>query len=224
MSVLKVGGLTALTTIDFPGHLAAVVFCQGCPWRCPYCHNPHLLPGTGSEYLQWDQVLSFMQERKGLLDGVVFSGGEPTSQFCLLQAIQEIKQLDFSVGLHTAGPYPERLSELLPHLDWVALDIKAPFDSYEKITGIPHSGEKAKQSALLILESGLPYEFRTTVHPGLIDDISLFILAENLKQMGVEHFALQNFRPTTALPIPENPLSPDTIETISAMFPQFEVR
>ncbi|MCF6313814.1 MAG: anaerobic ribonucleoside-triphosphate reductase activating protein [Verrucomicrobiales bacterium] len=224
LPALKVAGLTALTTIDFPGQLAAVVFCQGCPWRCPYCHNPNLLPNTGSDSLPWQQVTSFMNDRRGLLDGIVFSGGEPTSQTALLQAILEMKQLGFSVGLHTAGPYPDRLSKVLAHLDWIALDIKAPFDSYDKITGALHSGEKAKQSALLILESGLPYEFRTTVHPNLIDERSLLILARNLQQMGVENFALQDFRPTSALPKVEEPLSAHVIKAIGAMFPQFLVR
>ncbi len=224
MSELKIGGLTGLTTIDFPGQLAAVIFCQGCPWRCPYCHNPHLLNSGGPEHLQWSQVSSFMEQRRGFLDGVVFSGGEPTTQRPLLQAVQEMKQMGFSVGLHTAGPYPDRLDSLLAHLDWIALDIKAPFDAYDKITGVSNSGKKAKQSALLVLQSGLPYEFRTTVYPDLIDDASLIEMAGNLHSMGVQNYALQNYRPPNHPPTAASVINPTTIDTVSSLFPSFEIR
>lgn len=224
MPELKIGGLTGLTTIDFPGLLAAVIFCQGCPWRCPYCHNPHLLGGDGNTNLMWSDALTFMQQRRNFLDGVVFSGGEPTAQTALLDAVREMKQMGFSVGLHTAGPHPERLSELLNVIDWIALDIKAPFSSYDKITGVTNSGEKAEQSAHLILESGLPYEFRTTVYSELIDDACLLSMGRLLRDIGVQHYAIQNYRPLdnrqTALPT----LRPTTIDTLATMFPEFELR
>lgn len=222
--MLKIGGLTGLTTIDFPGHLAAVIFCQGCPWRCPYCHNPHLLDNQGPEHLQWNHIRSFMKQRRGFLDGVVFSGGEPTTQNALLHAVQEMKLMGFAVGLHTAGPFPERLAKLLHHLDWVALDIKAPFDSYGKTSGVANSGSAAKQSALLVLDSGLPYEFRTTVHPELIDDTALLSMAKDLNGMGVQNYALQHYRAQDNQLSPASTLSSETIKTISALFPVFSVR
>jgi len=224
MPELKVGGFTRITTIDFPEQLASVVFCQGCPWRCSYCHNPHLLDKEGETLLEWGEVSAFMECRRGLLDGIVFSGGEPTAQPALLNAVLEMKEKGFLIGLHTAGPHPDRLGKLLPLLDWVALDIKSPFDSYEKITMSGNSGKKAKQSARLVLDSGLPYEFRTTVYPETLDDISLIRMAENLRDMGANNYVLQKYRP------PNNPLasgaflSPRVIESIEPFFDRFDLR
>ena len=90
---MRIGGLTPLTTIDYPGELAAVVFCQGCPWRCPYCHNPHLQPGTGSSSIAWPEVLGFLERRRGLLDAVVFSGGEPTLHKDLSLALASVRAI-----------------------------------------------------------------------------------------------------------------------------------
>ena len=88
---LRVGGLTPLTTIDYPGELAAVVFCQGCPWRCRYCQNADLLPGRGRNELPWERVMELLERRRGLLDAVVFSGGEPTLQAALADAVKQVK-------------------------------------------------------------------------------------------------------------------------------------
>lgn len=106
---LVVGGLTPFTTIDFPGRLAAVIFCQGCPWRCGYCHNAHL-HACGSGERSWPDVRGWLTSRRGLLDGVVFSGGEPLLQRGLAPALGEVRSLGFATGLHTAGIYPERLA------------------------------------------------------------------------------------------------------------------
>ncbi|MEW8584302.1 MAG: anaerobic ribonucleoside-triphosphate reductase activating protein, partial [Candidatus Thiodiazotropha sp.] len=132
---LQVGGFIQMTTIDYPDHLAAVVFCQGCPLRCHYCHNPELLA--------WSEILDFLAARRGLLDAVVFSGGEPTLQRSLMQAVIEVKALGYLIGLHTAGIYPGRLQQLLPLVDWVGLDIKALAQDYPRLTGVPHGGESA---------------------------------------------------------------------------------
>lgn len=195
MPNLQIGGLTPLTSTDFPGCLAAVVFCQGCPWRCGYCHNPHLIPRCGETPLAWDDFIGFLSRRRGLLDAVVFSGGEPTLQDALAPAIGAVRELGFKVGLHTGGTYPARFNELLPLLDWVGMDIKADFSGYDNVTGAPGSGEKARQSAQLLLDSGVAHEFRTTVHPLYHNRDSLLRLAEELQDMGVKHYLLQEFRP-----------------------------
>ena len=159
--MLTLGGLTRLSASDYPGKLAAVVFCQGCAWRCGYCHNAHLQPRRGREEIAWSDVLAFLQRRRGLLDAVVFSGGEPTLQAGLAPAMREVKALGFLVGLHTAGIVPRRLAEVLPLVDWVGMDVKAPFDRHERVTGVRGSARRARASRALVLASGVACEFHT---------------------------------------------------------------
>lgn len=196
MTDLKVGGLARLSTCDWPGELVATIFCQGCPWNCPYCHNLHLLSARESPAMAWTDVLAFLGKRRGLLDGVVFSGGEPTLQVALPEAIRTVRAMGFRIGLHTAGPFPQRLAELLPSVDWVGLDIKAPFDGYQRVTGVSGSGDKAQVSLRHLLESGIDYEVRTTVHPALLNQKELLRLMEQLSNLGVKRYALQAFRAT----------------------------
>jgi len=189
--------------VDWPGRLVATVFCQGCPWRCPYCHNPHLLAARGAPETQvpWSEVLAFLERRRGLLDGVVFSGGEPTAQTALPDAIRAVRTLGFRVGLHTAGPWPERLAAVLSDLDWVGFDVKAPFEEYAAVTGVLGSGDKALASLRVLLESSVAFEARTTVHPALVDTAMLDRLAGMLANMGVPMFVIQQARSTAALPV-----------------------
>jgi pyruvate formate lyase activating enzyme len=191
---LRVGGATPLSTTDYPGELAAVVFCQGCPWRCGYCHNPHLLSVRGASEIAWVDVLAFLRRRQGLLDAVVFSGGEPLAQRALADAMRTVKQMGFKVGLHTGGAYPERLAEVLSLVDWIGFDAKAPFDAYPLITGALGGGVAAQASARLVIESGVAHEFRTTVHPRQLSAHAVRRLADDLARCGVRHYALQEFR------------------------------
>ncbi len=197
--VLSIGGLTPFTTIDFPNHLAAVIFCQGCPWRCGYCHNTHLLNFKVKPTLSWKEIDNFLQRCQGLLDAIVFSGGEPTLQKGLLDAVLHVRSMGFKVGLHTAGINSKRFAKLLPYLDWVGFDIKAPFDDYATITGVANSGEQALESAKLLLEFGVAYEFRTTVHPQLLNETALLALATCLVDLGVQRYVLQDCRTTHCL-------------------------
>lgn len=208
---LRLGGLTPLTTIDFPGRLAAVLYCQGCPWRCGYCHNPELLDATAPPALPWSQALQFLQSRRGLLDGVVFSGGEPTLQAALPAALAEVRAMGFATGLHTGGMYPERLSVVLPLLDWVGLDIKGPQRCYDAITGIPGSGAKALASLRHVVASGVAYECRTTWHAGLFDVQALQDLGRTLAGEGVQRWVLQECR---TLQISGWPLPPALIDVL----------
>jgi len=191
---LRVGGLTPLTTIDYPGELAAVVYCQGCPFRCPYCHNAHLIPVRGADQIPWSQVLDLLQRRRGLLDAVVFSGGEPTLQGTLSAAVVEVRDLGLKVGLHTAGPYPGRLARLLPLLDWVGLDIKALPEDYPAVTGVPGSGAGAWESLRLVLDCGIAHQVRTTPMPGLDSPAYLARLGERLAEAGVSGHVIQTCR------------------------------
>lgn len=186
---LVVGGLTPFTTIDFPGRLAAVVFCQGCPWRCGYCHNTHLLPPDCGEQ-PWPEVLAWLESRRGLLDGVVFSGGEPLLQRGLVEALGAVRALGFATGLHTAGIYPERLAAALPLLDWVGFDIKGPFEDYRRITG-GGSGEAAARSLSLLQEAGIAHEIRCTVNTHLLDADDISRMARQMAERNVTQLILQ---------------------------------
>lgn len=200
MTDLKVGGFTRLSTCDWPGELAATVFCQGCAWDCPYCHNPELRSTRSETHVSWPSILEFLAGRRGLLDAVVFSGGEPTLQPALLDAVENVRALGFRVGLHTAGMMPDRFAALLPSLDWVGFDVKAPFAIYPRVTGIERSGDNALKSLRSLLASGIHYEVRTTVHPALLSSIDMIELRAQLLDLGVKNFVLQQFRSQGVLP------------------------
>jgi anaerobic ribonucleoside-triphosphate reductase activating protein len=227
---LSIGGITPLTSTDYPGHLAAVVFCQGCSWRCGYCHNPHLISRQSETLVSWAGIKQFLERRRGLLDAVVFSGGEPTLQRGLRDAVKETRDLGYKVALHTGGPYPSRLHKLLPLLDWVGMDIKADFENYDATTGAPGSGTKAMESAQMLIASGIDCEFRTTVHPSLILKEQLLFLAKTLSGIGAKNYVLQEFRPTgctdakLAAVNATGYLDEELCDEIRPMFETFEVR
>ena len=138
--------------------------------------------------------MTWLRRRQGLLDGVVFSGGEPTAQPSLRSAIAQVRELGYQTALHTSGIYPARLAEVLPSLDWIGLDIKAPFDQYTRITGIQKSGAKARLALEAVLGNGLTFELRTTVHPLILTQDHLIAIACELHSYGVQHWVLQEFR------------------------------
>ena len=191
---LRVGGLARLSTCDWPGELVATVFCQGCAWDCAYCHNASLRPAQVESLLSWDGVLEFLVTRRGLLDAVVFSGGEPTLQPALLDAVKTVRSLGFRIGLHTAGMVPLNFARLLPLVDWVGFDVKAPVNAYARITGVEDSGARAMESLRLLLASGIEYEVRTTLHPALLSLDEMKELRDQLFSHGVTHYAVQRFR------------------------------
>ncbi len=192
---IRIGGLVPFSTVDFPGRLSAVVFCQGCPWRCRYCHNPHLQPFSGPGP-GWPEVLGFLATRQGFLDAVVFSGGEPTAQPQLRAAMQSVRNLGFRIGLHTAGIFPRRLRSALPLTDWVGLDIKAPFDGrYDTITQAAGTARLAKEALLAVRDSGVEYEIRTTWHPLLLDPPAKQDIERAIAECGARPTRWQTFRP-----------------------------
>lgn len=188
---LRIGGYTPLTTIDYPGELAAVIFCQGCPWRCAYCQNEHLLHANAEPSHHWEDIRVHLQARRGLLDAVVLSGGEPTAQAATLNAAAELKAMGFKIGLHTGGAYPDRLRQLLPLCDWVGFDIKALPEHYDLLTTTPRSGARAWQSLEHMLTLDIAYEVRTTVHWNLLSRAQLQQLAAQLALRGVTAWSVQ---------------------------------
>lgn len=145
--------------------------------------------------MAWPDVVSFLQRRRGLLEAVVFSGGEPLAQTGLAEAIKATRRIGFRIALHTGGAYPHRLAEVLPLVDWVGFDIKAAFADYPRITTVAGSGDRALASARLLIESGVAHEFRTTVHPRQHDAPGLERLARRLAALGGRNYVLQEFRP-----------------------------
>ncbi|HJE59160.1 MAG TPA: anaerobic ribonucleoside-triphosphate reductase activating protein [Nocardiopsis listeri] len=195
--MIGLGGWSRLSTCDWPGHLVTTLFCQGCPWRCGYCHNPELLPltGTGTP-IRWERVTDHLRRRRGLLDGVVFSGGEPLIQRGLARAMGQVRSLGFAVGLHTAGAVPARLAALLDEglVDWVGFDVKAAPGAYARVTGVATASAPAVRSLRLLLDSGVEHQVRTTVDPDSLTDADQDELSRWLESQGVREHVWQRAR------------------------------
>ncbi|MFT3876449.1 MAG: anaerobic ribonucleoside-triphosphate reductase activating protein [Propioniciclava sp.] len=191
---LAIAGLTRMSSCDWPGKLVATLFLQGCPWRCGYCHNRDLLDPATPGVVTWGEVRSLLARRRGLLDGVVFSGGEPTRQDALVAAASQVRDQGFGVGLHTAGAYPRKLARLLPLLDWIGLDIKALPARYGAITGVEASGAKAAESLALVVASGVDHEVRITVDPDIHDLAHVTDLVAWVRAAGARRIVLQQAR------------------------------
>ncbi len=181
---LAVAGLQAFSTLDYPGQLAAVVFLQGCPWRCGYCHNPHLQARGAGAGPRWATLREWLTRRLGRLDAVVFSGGEPSLDPALPAALAELRAMGYRIGLHSAGLAPRRFAALLPLIDWVGLDVKAaPSDDalHARITGSPAAARALRASLAALQRSGVSYELRSTVHPEWFSDADLLRLVAELR-------------------------------------------
>ncbi len=154
-----IGGLQKTSLLDFPEKIAAIVFTMGCNFRCGYCHNPELINGEA----KIEEVFEFLKTRQGKLDGVVITGGEPCLQKDLPEFIKQVKELGFAVKLDTNGSFPEMLEKVLPDLDYVAMDIKAPLEKYSQIVNVDVDTSKILKSIEVLKNGGVDYEFRTTV-------------------------------------------------------------
>lgn len=190
----RIAGFEAFSTVDWPRRIAATVFVAGCPWRCAYCHNPGLQARTTGAESGWAPIRAALSERIGWLDGVVFSGGEPTLAHELGDWIDEVAGLGFGVGLHTAGIYPGRLDRLLPRLDWVGFDFKTEAAGYAALTGAPGSAQRVWRSAEAIIASGVDHEFRLTWHPQLVSDAAVLATVDAARRLGARRFVLQEYR------------------------------
>lgn len=193
---LRIAGLVPLSSVDWPGKLVATVFLQGCPWRCFYCHNTTLIPMRRRGLVEWLEVEELLARRRGLLDGLVFTGGEALAQAGVHAAARVVRESGFGVGLHTAGAYPGRLATLLQQglVDWVGLDIKALPEHYGQVVGREAAGVKAWESLAHVLEFGVDYEVRTTVVDGDVTASDALAVARRLHAMGVRRYALQQAR------------------------------
>ena len=164
---MRILGLQKLSLVDFPGKVAATVFTGGCDLRCPFCHNaPLVLPGRGASALDAGAVLDFLASRRGLLDGMVLSGGEPLLQPDAADFLAEVKAMGFAVKLDTNGCHPDALADILDRrlADYVAMDIKNSLEKYPWTVGVPgFDTAPVERSARLLMEGPADYEFRTTL-------------------------------------------------------------
>ena len=193
-----VGGLAKSSLIDYPGKISAIIFTQGCNFRCSYCHNPELLSKKEAAFEQ-EEILNFLKTRVGKLDAVVITGGEPTLQSGLKQFILGVKQLGFLTKLDTNGTNPEILNELINEnlLDYIAMDIKAPLRKYHLITQTIQNTDKIQSSIDIIKNSTVDYEFRTTI-------VKSQLSFEDFQEIGAlldgaKKYYLQKFVPTKLL-------------------------
>ncbi len=180
---MRFGGLQRFTLIDYPGKIAATVFTVGCNFRCPYCHNPELvLPDKFSETIAEDEIISFLETRKGKIEGLAITGGEPTIFNELPAFIKKVKLLGFVVKLDTNGTNPKMLKELIDNrlIDFVAMDIKAQFSRYNELAGVKVDLAKIKESINLIKNSGLEHEFRTTVPSPILQREDIRVIIDEL--------------------------------------------
>jgi len=189
---MKIGGLQKLTLVDYPGKIVATVFLIGCNFKCGFCHNPELIDSRSNSIISEKEFFDFLKQRKGLLDGVCITGGEPTLSSGLLDFVKKIKGLGFLVKLDTNGSNPEILKELINSLDYIAMDIKTSSEKYDKAVNVKVNLDNINKSIDLIKNSNVDYEFRTTVIPGLVDKNDFVDIGKWLK--GVKKFVLQQFR------------------------------
>lgn len=195
MPEIQIGGLVSFTTIDFPGRLAAVLFLRGCPLRCAYCSNPHLLNLGDGEY-DPEKIFDFLQARRGKLEGIVFSGGEALMQAdALLPYMRRVKDLGFDIGLHTNGFYPEQLRKAADIVDWIGLDFKATRAKYRELVGNDIAYDRMIESLDLWLSTGRELEVRTTCDPRFVTKDDLLEIAALLAARGVKNFAVQKYVP-----------------------------
>lgn len=212
---MLLGGLQKTTLIDFPGRVAATVFTVGCNFRCPFCHNKDLVTKdlferSGTQPLKEKDFFAFLEKRKKILDGVCITGGEPSINQDLPQFCQKIKDLGLEVKVDTNGSNPKMLKKLIDKklVNFIAMDIKTSFDEYQKAVDVGYKIKNIKSSIKLILESGLEYEFRTTVVPGIHNKKTMIKLARQLKQEADKsadgsakkiNYILQQFQPKNCL-------------------------
>ncbi len=198
---MKIFGLQKMTLLDFPGHVACTVFLGGCDFRCPYCHNFELADGTAKPVMDEEEFLSFLKKRQGLLDGVAITGGEPCLYKDLPELVKKIRELGFMVKLDSNGYHPQLLKQILDEklIDYAAMDIKNSPEKYAVTCGVESVDMNTIRTSInLLMESGIDYEFRTTV-------VEEFHEAADFEEMGkmirgAKRYFLQSFTDRDSVP------------------------
>ena len=194
---MKIGGLHKTSLIDYPGKICAIIFTQGCNFKCPYCHNPELVnPEEFSALIPEEEIFSFLEKRKKYLDAVSITGGEPLIQKDILEFLGKLKKLGFLIKIDTNGSLPEILQEIIEKnlVNYISMDVKGPLEKYDLIIGVKIDTEKIKESIELIKNSNIDYEFKTTVVKKFLDEKDFIKIGQLLK--GTKLYFLQKFVPT----------------------------
>jgi len=228
---MKIGGFQKTSLLDYPDTLSAIIWTIDCNFRCPFCYNKTLVEGD-VESIPENEVLSFLKKRKGMLEGLVISGGEPFLQENLINFITKVKNLNYQIKIDTNGMFPKKLKELVDKklVDYVAMDVKAPKDKYNKLAGVKVDINKIQESINIIKNEIACYEFRTTFIPDLLKKEDIIDIAKWLQ--GSERFYLQQFKNKPPLvsskfnnivPYTKEYLS-ETLEAIKPYFKTCEIR
>lgn len=219
-STLTIYDVTPFTMLDFPDHCAAIIWFSGCNMRCGYCHNPQIVKGKGTQNI--NNVIHFLEKRKGLLDGIVLSGGEASIYPGLPDFVRTVKNLGYAIKLDTNGTRPDVIQDLLENdlLDYVALDYKAPPKKFKAVTGIDKFKTFEKTLDILCRQKTVPFEIRTTVHTALMDEQDVANIMNDLERRNytgtyyVQNFCSDNDRLTLGfLPAQERKLDTNFLPT-----------
>lgn len=193
------GGFEKCTLVDYPGKVACMVYTIGCNFRCPYCHNPELVDETVEITYSEEKILDFLDTRRGLLDGVVITGGEPTMHEELPEFMRCVKEKGFLVKLDTNGTNPKMLQQIIDEglVGYIAMDMKSPLETYSQTVARPVDVEAIRESIRILLASSVEYEFRTTIVKSLLSQEGLKRIGESIR--GAKRYYLQKFVPTKIL-------------------------
>ena len=228
---MKFGGFQKTSLLDYPDQISAIVWTVGCNFSCPFCYNPQLVKGN-VEQISEGEIFSFLKKRKGVLDGLSISGGEPLLQNDIVDFTKKVKKLGYLVKIDTNGTFPDRLKELIEKklVDYVSMDVKAPKGKYKQLSGVKTPISKIEKSINIIKKSAPDYEFKTTFVPELLTKEDIIKIAQWLE--GTKTYFLQQFKVNTPListklekiiSYPKEYLT-ETLEEIKPYFNQCDLR
>ena len=223
---MQIGGFQKTSLLDYPDTISAIIWTVGCNFSCPFCYNPQLVKKT-TKRISEEEVLSFLKKRRGLIEGVSISGGEPLLQKDIADFIKKVKKFGYLVKIDTNGTFPDSLKELIKKklVDYVAMDVKAPKKKYSQLTGVKTDIKNIEKSIDIIKKSAHDYEFKTTFVPDLLKKEDIVEIAKWLKDS--EKYYLQQFK--TGIPLISSSLEKMTpypkeyvVETFEEIQPYFK--
>jgi len=193
---MKIGGFQKTSLLDYPKHISAIVWTVGCNFSCPFCYNTELVKGT-CELFSEEEIFDYLKKRKNMLEALVISGGEPFLQKDLKEFCKKVKDLGYKIKIDTNGTFPDKLKEIIDEklVDYISMDVKAPFSKYDKLSGVSADIDKIKKSIQILKNSKVDYEFKTTVVPDLLDKEDIISVSKMIKDS--KKYYIQQFKNDT---------------------------